>query len=116
MTRNWNRIITAALCAIGVGQAWAQAPRVASLDIEWENAVVYIDDLADPFRLVTSPNPVTASVRNFMPYIAMADIVSVNGKPAKGAWVVRGRIIQLFPNPESNWRRSSGPRFRPRKF
>jgi hypothetical protein len=69
------------------------------LDIEWENAVGYIDDLADPSKLVTSPGMLTANIRNFMPFIAIADIVSVNGKPAKGSWVLGGRIIQLVPIP-----------------
>jgi hypothetical protein len=76
--------------------AFAQAP--VTLEIEWEDSVSYIDDLADPSKLVTSPSPVTASVRNFMTFIAIADIVSVNGKPARGSWVFRGRLIQLFSN------------------
>jgi hypothetical protein len=99
MIRKQKTYITAALCAVACGRTWAQAPQVATLDIEWENAVAYIDDLADPSKLVTSPNPVTASIRNFMPEITIADIVSVNGKPARGSWVFRGRIILLFPNP-----------------
>lgn len=99
MTRNWDRIITATLCAASFGRSWAQAPRVATLDIEWENAVGYIDDLADPSKLVTSPNMVDGNFRNFMPFFGIADIVSVNGKPAKGSWVLGGRVMQLLPNP-----------------
>src|SRR5713226_7369915 len=99
MTRNWNRTLTAVFCAVAFGRAWAQAPRVASLDIEWENAVVYIDDLADPSRLVTSPTSVTPNVRNFMTFMAIGDIVSVNGKPAKGSMVDSGRLVQLVRSP-----------------
>src|SRR5436190_1012504 len=99
MTRNWNRILAAAICTIAAGQAWAQAPRVATLDIEWENAVVYIDDLADPSRLVASPTSVTPNVRNFMTFMAIGDIASVNGKPVKGSMVDSGRLVQLVRSP-----------------
>jgi len=77
--------VTAAVCA-AFGRAWAQAPQFATLDIEWENAVRYVD--------VVSPNP-----RTFMPFYGIADIVSVNGKPARGSWVLGGRLIALFPTP-----------------
>jgi hypothetical protein len=99
MLLKWNFIAAALICAAGFSQVRAQAPRIAILDIEWENAVSYIDDLADPARLVTSPNPVTVNSRNFMPFLAIGDIVSVNGKPAKGTWVDAGRGVQLFRNP-----------------
>ncbi len=71
--------VTAAVCA-AFGRAWAQAPQFATLDIEWENAVGYVD--------VVSPNP-----RTFMPFYGIADIVSVNGKPDRGSWVLGGRLI-----------------------
>jgi hypothetical protein len=100
MTRKCKPYIAAAICSIAVGQAWAQAPRVATLDIEWENAVGYGDNLADPSQRATSPDPVTpASIINLTPFVGIADIVSVNGKPAKGSWVLGGRIIQLVPSP-----------------
>jgi len=99
MIRNRKGFIAAALCTVAFGQAWAQAPQAANLDIEWENAVGYIEDLGDPSKLATSPGVLTANIRNFMPFIAIADIISVNGKPAKGSWVLGGRIIQLVPSP-----------------
>jgi hypothetical protein len=99
MSKNWRPYIAVAICAIGAGQAWAQASQFAILDIEWENSVAYIDDLADPSRLVTSPSAVATTVRNFMQALAIADIVSVNGRPARGSWVYSVRVIQLFPNP-----------------
>ena len=74
------------------------APDVV-LDIEWENGVGYIDDLTDPSKLVTSSSVADANIRNFMPLFSVADIVSVNGKPAKGSWVLGGRIIQMVPSP-----------------
>jgi hypothetical protein len=84
MTRNRTIFFTAALCGAALGRAWAQAPQVATLDIEWENAVGYGDDVADPARRTTSPNIVTpANIINLTPFVGIADIVSVNGKPAE---------------------------------
>src|SRR5882724_7470065 len=99
MTRNRKPSFSAAICVIAVGQAWAQAPRVATLDIEWENAVVYIDDVGAPSKIVTSPTSVTPNVRNFMTFFAIGDIVSVNSKPAKESLVEGGRLVQLFRSP-----------------
>ena len=98
MLRNWKFFLTAAICA-AVGRAWAQAPRGITLDIAWENSVGYLDDVPDPARLVTSPGALTTNIRNFMRFIAVADIVSVNGKPAKGNWVLGGRLVQVFRSP-----------------
>jgi hypothetical protein len=99
MIRKWNRIITAALCAAVFGRAWAQAPQFAVLDIEYENFVNYVNDVGDPSKLVTSPNVANATARNFMTNIFIGDIVSVNGRPAKGSIVLRGQFVMLVPNP-----------------
>ena len=99
MIKNLKPFVTSAICAIVVGQAWAQAPRTFTLDIEWENSVGYLDDVPDPSKLVTSPGIPTFNPRNFMRFIAIADIISVNGKPAKGTWVLGGRLVQIFRSP-----------------
>jgi len=99
MLIHWKSLLTAALCAVVLRQASAQAPQITTLDIEWENAVVYTDNLADPAKLVTSANAVNLSLRNFMPNITIADIKSVNGKPAAGYWASKARFIMLSPNP-----------------
>ena len=98
-TSKWNRILTAAFCAVAFVQAWAQTPQFATLDIEAENFVGYVNDLADPSKLAMSPNIVTGNIRNFMTNIFIGDIVSVNGRPAKGDWIARGQFIMLVPNP-----------------
>jgi hypothetical protein len=77
----------------------AQAPQSTTLEIEWENGVNYFADTADPTRLATSAGTVNASVRNFMHGTAIADIVAVNGKPAKGSWVGKAQLVMLVPNP-----------------
>jgi hypothetical protein len=92
-------MITAVLYGAVVARAWAQAPRPVTLDIEWENSVGYLDDLSDPSKLVTSPGIPALNLRNFMRFIAIADIISVNGKPAKGTWVLGGRLVQIFRSP-----------------
>lgn len=100
MTTKRKAYITAALCAAGFGRAWAQAPQVATLDIAWENGVTYGDDVGDPSRFATSPNPpVLGNPKNFVSFVVIGDIVSINGKPAKGSFVDGGRGIFLLRNP-----------------
>ena len=99
MIPRWKLLITAALFAVRLRQASAQAPEVVTLELERENTVAYVYDLADPSRFATSANMVNANLRNFMPFIGVADIVSVNGKPARGSWVTRGQFIMLGPSP-----------------
>lgn len=97
MMQAWKPVIVAALCA--VVSVKAQAPEFATLDIEWENSVAYFDDVADLSRLATSPGPVATTVRNFMQLVVIADILSVNGKPARGSLIFATRLIQALPNP-----------------
>lgn len=99
MIRNWKPFVTAVLCTVALRHAWAQVPQFATLDIEWENGVNYFQDTADPTRLATSATMVGANIRNFMAGTAIADIVSVNGKPARGSWVGRAQLVMLSANP-----------------
>ena len=99
MMRTWKTIAAATFCALASGIARAQAPEFVILDIEWANEVAYFDDVADPSRLVTSPGPTPVTVRNFMQLLFIADIVSVNGKPARGSLIFASRLIQAVPNP-----------------
>jgi hypothetical protein len=80
MINYWKFFGLATICSIAAGQVWAEAARVATLDIEWENAVVYIDDVADPSKFVTSSNPVTPGTRNFMTFIAIG-VAEARGEP-----------------------------------
>jgi hypothetical protein len=45
------------------------------------------------------PTTATAPPRNFGFFVQLGDIVSVNGKPAKGTTVVRGQTMSLSPTP-----------------
>src|SRR5262245_60876608 len=99
MVRNWKFVIAAAIYAVGLPHAWAEPSQLSTLDIEWENGVNYVENVADSSKLATSPNMVNVNLRNFMPWISIADIISVNGKPARGSWVARGQFIMLVPGP-----------------
>jgi hypothetical protein len=101
MIGNRKAFVTAAIRAAALGRAWAQEPQFATLDIEWENAVGYVDDLADPSKLVTSPDVVSPNPRTFMPFYGIADIVSVNGKPARGSWVLGGAVDRALSYPDA---------------
>jgi hypothetical protein len=65
----------------------AQTQPVNILQIDLANVVNYVDDLADPSRKATSPaiSPVSSNlIWAFKMNFTEADIVAVNGKPAKG--------------------------------
>ncbi len=71
-----------ALCQWASGQAASSVV----LHIELENYVVYFADVNDYSKLAMDPSKTTISAqpRNFAQSYGIADIVSVNGQPAKG--------------------------------
>ena len=86
------------LGAIHCSNAVAQeTPTILTIDVE--NWVSYIDDVSDVTRraLSTSATPPTAS-RNFQQSVDIADIVAVNGQPAKGVAAFQSRTVRLIPN------------------
>ena len=86
MLATYRTLALAALSAVAYCQ-WAlgQAAPATILDIELANFVVYFSDVTDYSRLATDPNRTTVTQpRNFSRGIGIADIVSVNGRPAKG--------------------------------
>lgn len=94
MTRHW--IATLALGALAVR---AQETPVL-LEVVLENTVQYYDNVFDLARYASSPEMVMVS--RFPPFpriVGAGDIVSINGAPARGAYVLRGATVQLNPNP-----------------
>lgn len=87
MKRHWTIVTTvvaaAALCAAGVGQTMEHP---VTLDIEIDNAVLYRDNTTDVSRIAKTAAPTTSTNISFRSGINVADIVSVNGKPAKGTF------------------------------
>ncbi len=79
----------AAVFAVAYCQlALAQTAPATILEIEVENFVNYFNDVTDYSKLATDPNRTTLPVRsrNWEQSIGVADIVAVNGKPAKGVF------------------------------
>ena len=70
------------------------------IEMQIQNGVTYWDDVADPSKVAISPGVAAPAVRNFMRWIAIGDIVSVNGKPVKGTEVVRVTAINLTTRPD----------------
>jgi uncharacterized protein (TIGR03437 family) len=88
----------AALCTIGRLPARAQGVSPTLLQIDVENMVRYVADTPDSSKFATNPG-ITPAVtpRNFGTYIGLADIVAVNGLPARGTYASRGLSITMSP-------------------
>ena len=85
-------VIPLCLLAAGTLRLMAQAPPMTVLEIDVDNVVAYVDDLADPAKKATVPgiSPMPSNVTRIMKWaIAIGDIVAVNGKPAKGLYTFR---------------------------
>jgi uncharacterized protein (TIGR03437 family) len=79
---------------------FAQTPPPVIVTVDVENIVEYEADVPDVSKLATIANKTAgASANNFYSVIWVADVVAVNGKPAKGTWTVRGN--QLFRSPSA---------------
>ena len=78
----------------------AQSPQVALLEIRLENWTSYRLDVAETAKLATETKLVPPAIvsRSFLPYLGIADITAVNGRPAKGVWSNRGDILAFNPN------------------
>jgi hypothetical protein len=89
-----------ALAVIAERMLSAQVEPPVLLTIDVENVVVYEADTSDVSKLATVPAQVDgAPILNFFPVIWIADIVAVNGAPAKGTLMKRGTYAALSTNP-----------------
>src|SRR3989338_5150081 len=89
-------LLAALYCQPVLGQT---APATI-LDVELANYVTYFNDVNDYPRLATDANRTTVTQpRNFSRSIGIADIVSVNGKPAKGMMTEQRTQFNLRVNP-----------------
>jgi hypothetical protein len=79
--------------------AQAQTPPSTVLVIDVNNYVEYQGDIADLSKYASNPNVTTpAPPLNFFVATALADIVAVNGQPAKGTFVQRSRALNMSSN------------------
>jgi uncharacterized protein (TIGR03437 family) len=85
-----------ALCVTALSvTAFGQTAPATILAVDIENFVSYWQDSGDATKFATVPSRVTPpALRNFFPFIFLADVVAVNGKPAKGTFTVRGTAVQ----------------------
>ena len=90
---------------LAVAVFWCQAglaqmapPTILEIDIE--SFVAYYDDVPDVSKRATDPTATTAVLgRNFAASVLIADIVAVNGQPAKGTFVYRALTLNLRAAP-----------------
>src|SRR3989338_1750643 len=93
-------VLTALSLIIFYQLALGQTAPATILDVELANFVVYFGDVTDYSRLATDPNRTTVTQpRNFSRAIGIADIVSVNGNPAKGVMTEQRTQFNLRVNP-----------------
>ena len=89
--------IFAACCRLALGQA---PPTILTIDVE--NFVIYQADTSDSTMWGTVPDPTPSLLttsNNFFVETLFADIVAVNGQPAKGLYAARGQTVKTNPNP-----------------
>ncbi len=100
MPGKWKAFTLTVLFAVCCPLALGQAVPATVLEIEVENYVNYFNDVTDYSKLAMDPNMTKAlQARNFAQSIGIADIVSVNGKPAKGVFTDRRMQFALAVNP-----------------
>jgi uncharacterized protein (TIGR03437 family) len=76
----------------------ADQPMFSVVTIETDNVVTYVGDISDPTKLALQTNPATlAQTRAFTESITVGDVVSINGRPAKGLWQTRGFSMGYSP-------------------
>ena len=89
--------LTLAVCYPAI----AQTTQPTILQIDLENKVQYREDISlDPSKFATDPGIVPANTpKDFGQFVSIADIVAVNGQPAKGVALYRARTVNLTPSP-----------------
>ncbi|HEY1342333.1 MAG TPA: hypothetical protein VGF59_32725 [Bryobacteraceae bacterium] len=81
-------------------RALGQANTGTTLQIDVENVVQYIQDVADVSKLASESNATPAVAgKNFRPFLVLGDIVAINGRPAKGTVAFHARQITLASAP-----------------
>ena len=55
----------------------------------------------DILAFATVPTPISQAVPTFATYVLLADVVAVNGKPAKGIFLTRQIVVNLTTSPSA---------------
>ncbi len=101
MIRRGRELITVIPIAIATCHlASAQEPPIVTLTIDLGNVLEYQEDIGDPGKFAKNLNITpSAGFANFGVATLLGDIVAVNGRPAKGLYAGRTRVIGASPNP-----------------
>ena len=85
----WKAALATTLCAAAFSQPGLAQTPASILQIDVANNVLYDEDVSDVTKFATNPNVVPDShgAKNFARALGIADIVAVNGQPAKGTHV-----------------------------
>jgi len=90
--------LVAAMLAIGVPIVVSAGERVAVLEIEVENSVVYRYDVDNPTQVAANSNPTPTTLNKaFTDFCQIGDVKAVNGKPAKGLHMTCGTRMGFSP-------------------
>jgi hypothetical protein len=100
MIRKTEVLAATVLFAVHCGVAVGQSPTATVLTVDLENFVLYQTDASDISKYATNPGPTPSVVpKNLYVETLLADIVAVNGQPAKGLYAARGQTIVTSPTP-----------------
>ena len=117
-----NIVTIVILVAVAACQlALAQQPATATLTVDLTNQVEYQGDIYDPAKFARNAS-ITPSlgngtgILNFGAATILADIVAVNGQPAKGLYAAIDRWIATYPAPVSGQAIADVRRGRIREF
>jgi len=92
---NWKVAFVLVACAAALV---AQTPPVTILEVDVDNFVSYYYDVTDPAKLATSAAPVLAAPgRVFRRQVVIADVIAVNGRPARGLFAGESTPLQSTP-------------------
>ncbi len=107
--RRLNRLLVTAAACVGLmartGLAQSAPPVILEVDID--NFVQYFGDIGvDSTKFAKDPNPTTATPTTFQSAMLVGDIVAVNGKAVKGAYIARGQALFQRTTPLPGWNMS----------
>ena len=92
-------LIGLAILGVTCTPSMAQTPTVIQIDVE--NYAYYYADNPDYSKLAgTAQASPPVSTKTFSSFIGLADIVRVNGIPAKGTWSIRATTTNYTPTPQ----------------
>ncbi len=95
--RTWRCLAMTGYLYLWAMAAFAQTPLPILLEIEIDNYVQYWDDGGDPSKFAADAKDRTATriFPAFTETLHLADIVAVNGRPAKGTYIKRSQLLRF---------------------